>query len=68
MRWGTGPGSHYPEEDYDEEAALAEAVRRSLVADAAKLQQRTLGPNILIDWTKFTFSTRSRYSAIFWFT
>ena len=26
----------------------------SAVADAAKLQQRTLGPNILIDWTQFT--------------
>ena len=28
--------------------------RISVVADAAKLQQRTLGPNILIDWTQFT--------------
>ena len=26
----------------------------SRVTDAAKLQQRTLGPNILIDWTQFT--------------
>jgi diacylglycerol O-acyltransferase len=26
----------------------------SEVTDAAKLQQRTLGPNILIDWTQFT--------------
>lgn len=26
----------------------------SVVTDAAKLQQRTLGPNILIDWTQFT--------------
>lgn len=26
----------------------------SRVTDAAKLQQKTLGPNILIDWTRFT--------------
>jgi WS/DGAT/MGAT family acyltransferase len=37
---------------------IADPVERlriiSAVTDAAKLQQRTLGPNILIDWTQFT--------------